>query len=156
MRLVRGLGTVSVVGAHFEPDFPLDNGLMFEKEMTLRVSWGHAFDDRERLLAMLAAGMIDPRPTVTHRFALAEAEEAYRVFDAREAVKVRAHGVAAMRGRLDHRHPVETASDGDRRRRTAQSAPPAMAPSTIAGRAHQSASSSGERSASPPQWPPRS
>jgi threonine dehydrogenase-like Zn-dependent dehydrogenase len=88
LRLVRGLGTVSVVGAHFEPDFPLDNGLLFEKEMTLRVSWGHAFEDRERILGMLASRMIDPTPAITHRFALAEAEEAYRVFDAREAVKV--------------------------------------------------------------------
>jgi threonine dehydrogenase-like Zn-dependent dehydrogenase len=88
MSLVRGLGTVSVVGAHFEPDFPLNNGLMFEKEMTLRVTWGHPFKDRERILAMLAEGVIDPRPAITHRFPLAEAQEAYRVFDAREAVKV--------------------------------------------------------------------
>jgi threonine dehydrogenase-like Zn-dependent dehydrogenase len=88
LRLVRGLGTLSVVGAHFEPDFPLDNGLLFEKEMTLRVSWGHAFDDRDRILAMLGAGVIDPTPAITHRFGLEEAEAAYRVFDAREAVKV--------------------------------------------------------------------
>jgi threonine dehydrogenase-like Zn-dependent dehydrogenase len=88
IRLVRGLGTVSVVGAHFEPDFPLDNGRMFEREMTLRVTWGHGFTDRERLLAMLAEGSIDPRPAITHRFPLTEAREAYRVFDAREAVKV--------------------------------------------------------------------
>jgi alcohol dehydrogenase len=88
LRLVRGLGTVSVVGAHFEPDYPLDNGLMFEKEMTLRVSWGHGFDDRERLVGLLASGAIDPTPAITHRFRLAEAVEAYRVFDAREAVKV--------------------------------------------------------------------
>lgn len=88
LSLVRGLGTVSVVGAHFEPDFPLDNGLMFEKEMTLRVTWGHPYRDRERILAMIAEGTIDPLPAVTHRFELAEAQEAYRVFDAREAVKV--------------------------------------------------------------------
>lgn len=88
MSMVRGLGTVSVVGAHFEPDFPLDNGLMFEKEMTLRVTWGHPFKDRERILAMMADGAIDPRPAITHRFALADAQEAYRVFDAREAIKV--------------------------------------------------------------------
>ena len=63
LRLVRGLGTVSVVGAHFEPDFPLDNGLLFEKEMTLRVTWGHGFADRERILGMLATGAIDPTPS---------------------------------------------------------------------------------------------
>jgi threonine dehydrogenase-like Zn-dependent dehydrogenase len=88
LTLVRGLGTVSVVGAHFEPDFPLNNALMFEKEMTLRVTWGHPFNDRERILSMIAEGTIDPTVAVTHRFELAEAPEAYRVFDGREAVKV--------------------------------------------------------------------
>jgi threonine dehydrogenase-like Zn-dependent dehydrogenase len=85
---VRGQGTVSVVGAHFESDFPLNNGLMFEREMTLRVSWGHAFNDRDRLLALLGAGELDPTPVISHRFPLAEAAEAYRLFDAREATKV--------------------------------------------------------------------
>lgn len=84
----RGQGTISVIGAHFEPDFPLDMGRMFERELTLRVTWGHGLDDRDRILAMLAAGTIDPTPTITHRFPLAEAAEAYRVFDGREAIKV--------------------------------------------------------------------
>jgi threonine dehydrogenase-like Zn-dependent dehydrogenase len=84
----RGQGTVSVIGAHFEPDFPLDMGRMFERELTLRVTWGHGLDDRDRILAMLVAGSIDPSPAITHRFPLAEAAQAYRVFDAREAVKV--------------------------------------------------------------------
>ncbi len=84
----RGLGTISVIGAHFERDFPLDMGRMFEKELTLRVTWGHGIDDRDAILAMLAAGTLDPTPTITHRFPLAEAAEAYRVFDGREAVKV--------------------------------------------------------------------
>ena len=61
---------------------------MFEKELTLRVTWGHGFNDRDRILAMLADGAIDPTPAITHRFPLADAQEAYRVFDAREAVKV--------------------------------------------------------------------
>ncbi len=86
--LVRGQGTVSVIGAHFEPDFPLDMGRMFERELTLRVTWGHGLDDRDRILEMLAAGIIDPTPAITHRFPLTDAAEAYRVFDAREAVKV--------------------------------------------------------------------
>lgn len=84
----RGQGTISVIGAHFEHDFPLDMGRMFEKELTLRVTWGHGLDDRDQVLAMLAAGVIDPTPTITHRFPLADAAEAYRVFDRREAIKV--------------------------------------------------------------------
>jgi threonine dehydrogenase-like Zn-dependent dehydrogenase len=85
---VRGQGTISVIGAHFEPDHPLDMGRMFEKELTLRVTWGHGFNDRDRILAMLAAGVIDPTPTITHRYPLADAAEAYRVFDSRQAIKV--------------------------------------------------------------------
>lgn len=87
-QLARGRGTVSVVGAHFEHDYPLDNLTMFEKELTLRFSWGDPVNDRDRLLGMIEAGSIDPTPTITHRLPLDEAAEAYRLFDSREATKV--------------------------------------------------------------------
>jgi 2-desacetyl-2-hydroxyethyl bacteriochlorophyllide A dehydrogenase len=35
LRLARAQGVISVIGAHFENDFPLDNGTMFEKELAL-------------------------------------------------------------------------------------------------------------------------
>jgi 2-desacetyl-2-hydroxyethyl bacteriochlorophyllide A dehydrogenase len=88
LRLARGRGVVSVVGAHFEPDFPLDNGLMFERELTLRFSIGDSAADGPALLSRLAAGELDPTPVITHRMPLADAAEAYRLFDAREATKV--------------------------------------------------------------------
>ena len=65
--LARGRGMVSVVGAHFEPDFPLDNGRMFAKELTMRWSIGDPAHDRERLLGLVAAGRLDPTPVVTYR-----------------------------------------------------------------------------------------
>jgi alcohol dehydrogenase len=88
LRLARGRGTVSVVGAHFEPDFPLDNHLMFERELTLRFSIGDAAGHRPKLLELIAAGRLDPASVVSHRMPLADAAEAYRLFDAREATKV--------------------------------------------------------------------
>jgi threonine dehydrogenase-like Zn-dependent dehydrogenase len=88
LRLARGRGAVSVVGAHFEPDFPLDNGLMFERELTLRFSIGDPTQDGEELLLRLAAGELDPTPVLTHRLPLADAAEAYRLFERREATKV--------------------------------------------------------------------
>ena len=88
LELVRPQGTVSVIGAHFEPDYPLNNLLMFEKEITLRFSIGDPTRDRERLLATIEAGAMKPSDVVTHRMPLAEAADAYRLFDAREAVKV--------------------------------------------------------------------
>jgi threonine dehydrogenase-like Zn-dependent dehydrogenase len=88
LRLARGRGTVSVVGAHFEPDFPLDNHLMFERELTLRFSIGDAAGHRDRLLELIGARRLDPASVVSHRLPLDEAAEAYRLFDEREAVKV--------------------------------------------------------------------
>jgi threonine dehydrogenase-like Zn-dependent dehydrogenase len=86
--LVRPQGVVSVVGAHFEPDFPLNNAVMFEKEITLSFSIGNPGRDRERLLAMIQAGVLRPSAVISDTMALEHAAEAYRAFDAREATKV--------------------------------------------------------------------
>jgi 2-desacetyl-2-hydroxyethyl bacteriochlorophyllide A dehydrogenase len=88
LRLARGRGVVSVVGAHFEPDYPLDNALMFERELTLRFSIGDPTADGPMLLERIACGELDPAAIVTHRMPLAEAVDAYRLFDSREATKV--------------------------------------------------------------------
>ncbi|MGE5273254.1 MAG: alcohol dehydrogenase catalytic domain-containing protein [Verrucomicrobiota bacterium] len=88
LRLARGRGVVSVVGAHFEPDYPLDNALMFERELTLRFSIGDPTADAGLLLRKMAVGELDPTPVITHRMPLTDAAEAYRLFDSREATKV--------------------------------------------------------------------
>ncbi len=86
--LVRPQGVVAVVGAHFEPDFPLNNAVMFEKEITLSFAIGNPGRDRERLLAMIQAGVLAPSAVISDSVALEDAAEAYRAFDAREATKV--------------------------------------------------------------------
>jgi alcohol dehydrogenase len=88
LRLARGRGTISVVGAHFEPDYPLNNALMFERELTLRFSIGDPTQDGDKLLDLVASRRLDPARTITHRLPLADAAEAYRLFDSREATKV--------------------------------------------------------------------
>ncbi len=88
LRLARGRGTVSVVGAHFEPDYPLDNALMFERELTLRFTIGDPARDRDRLLGLMASRRLDPAQIITHRLPLDAAADAYRLFDTREATKV--------------------------------------------------------------------
>jgi 2-desacetyl-2-hydroxyethyl bacteriochlorophyllide A dehydrogenase len=88
LQLARGRGIVSVVGAHFEPDYPLNNGLMFARELTLRFSIGDSLAHRQRLISMISEGRLDPARVVTHRMRLDEAVEAYRLFDSREATKV--------------------------------------------------------------------
>jgi len=86
--LVRPQGVVAVVGAHFEADFPLNNAVMFEKEITLSFAIGNPGRDRERLLAMIQAGALAPSAVISDTIALEHAAEAYRAFDAREATKV--------------------------------------------------------------------
>jgi alcohol dehydrogenase len=88
LRLARGRGIVSVVGAHFEPDYPLDNALMFERELTLRFTIGDPTQDAGRLLERVASGDLCPGAVITHRLPLSDAAEAYRLFDSREATKV--------------------------------------------------------------------
>jgi alcohol dehydrogenase len=88
LRLARGRGTISVVGAHFEPDYPLNNALMFEHELTLRFTIGDPSLDGAGLLARVADGTLDPTPVITHRMPLGDAAEAYRLFDERSATKV--------------------------------------------------------------------
>jgi alcohol dehydrogenase len=86
--LARGRGTVCVVGAHFEPDYPLDAGRMFEGELTLRFAMGDPVSDRELLLAMIAAGELHPTELISHQMSLDDAPRAYELFDRREATKV--------------------------------------------------------------------
>lgn len=88
LELVRPQGVVSVVGAHFEPDFPLNNGMMFEKEITLSFAIGNPGRDRERLLGMIEDGVLRPSQVISDTMALERAADAYRAFDAREATKV--------------------------------------------------------------------
>jgi 2-desacetyl-2-hydroxyethyl bacteriochlorophyllide A dehydrogenase len=88
LELVRPQGVISVVGAHFEPDFPLNNALMFEKEITLTFAIGNPGRDRERLLAMIEEGVVRPSRVITDTMPLDEAPAAYRAFDSREATKV--------------------------------------------------------------------
>ena len=88
LELARGRGMVSVVGAHFEPDWPLNNGLMFAKELTMRWSIGDSLGHRQTLISMISEGRLAPASVVTHRLPLSEAAEAYRMFDSREATKI--------------------------------------------------------------------
>jgi glutathione-independent formaldehyde dehydrogenase len=63
-------------------------GLLWIK--ALRLGSGHAnvLAHVDSVIAMLAAGVLDPAPLVTHHMALDEAPAAYALYDRREALKI--------------------------------------------------------------------
>jgi 2-desacetyl-2-hydroxyethyl bacteriochlorophyllide A dehydrogenase len=87
LRLVRKAGTVVAIGVYAEPcEFPM--GLTWIKAATLRTGHANVIAHVDSVLAMLAGGIVDPAPLVTHHLSLEQAAEAYAIFDRREALKI--------------------------------------------------------------------
>jgi alcohol dehydrogenase len=87
IRLARGAGTVVAIGVYAEP-CQVHMGLLWIKALTLTGGQANVIAHVDRVLAMLAAGTLDPSPLVTHHMKLDDAPEAYAVYDRREALKI--------------------------------------------------------------------
>jgi len=85
---VRGGGTISMVGVPSAVlgDFPYLR--MWMKSLTFRAGWCNVQLYMRPLLDLIAAGRLRPELIISHRMKLDQAEEAYRIFDAREATKI--------------------------------------------------------------------
>ena len=86
-RLARKAGTVSATGVYAER-IDLHMGIVWIKALTLKTGHANVIKHVDPVLAALADGRLDPSPLVTHRMALDDAPEAYRVYDRREALKI--------------------------------------------------------------------
>jgi 2-desacetyl-2-hydroxyethyl bacteriochlorophyllide A dehydrogenase len=85
--LTRDAGVVSGIGAYAgKGEVPL--GLAWLKGLQLRLGLANVIAHVDRVLALMQAGILDPAPLVTHHMQLADAPEAYRIYDAREALKI--------------------------------------------------------------------
>jgi alcohol dehydrogenase len=87
IRLARKTGTVVAIGVYAERA-EVHMGLVWIKGLTLKAGPANVIGHVDRVLAMLAAGSLDPGPLVTHHMALDDAAEAYRLYDRREALKI--------------------------------------------------------------------
>lgn len=85
---VRGGGTISMVGvpSAVQGDFPYLR--MWLKSLTFRAGWCNVQAYMRPLLELIAAGRLHPEKIISHRMKLEQAEEAYRMFAAREATKI--------------------------------------------------------------------
>jgi threonine dehydrogenase-like Zn-dependent dehydrogenase len=88
VQAVRGGGTISMVGVPSTTigDFPYMR--MWLKSLTFRAGWCNVQAHMRPLLDLIAAGRLKPDRIISHRMKLDQAEEAYRIFDAREATKI--------------------------------------------------------------------
>ncbi|MFN8215343.1 MAG: alcohol dehydrogenase catalytic domain-containing protein [Solirubrobacterales bacterium] len=85
--LTRDVGVVSGIGAYAgRAEVPL--GLAWLKGLQLRLGVANVIGQIDRVLALIEAGRLDPGPIVSDHMPLAEAAEAYAIFDRREALKI--------------------------------------------------------------------
>jgi 2-desacetyl-2-hydroxyethyl bacteriochlorophyllide A dehydrogenase len=87
IRLARKAGTVVAIGVYAER-CEVHMGLVWIKALTIKSGHANVISHVDRVLAMLAAGTLDPTPLVTHHLPLDDAAEAYRIYDRREALKI--------------------------------------------------------------------
>jgi threonine dehydrogenase-like Zn-dependent dehydrogenase len=88
IRSVRGGGTVSMVGVPSAVigEFPYMR--VWSKALTFRAGFCNVQAYMRTLLDLIAAGRLKPDAIISHRMKLDDGEEAYRIFDAREATKI--------------------------------------------------------------------
>jgi 2-desacetyl-2-hydroxyethyl bacteriochlorophyllide A dehydrogenase len=88
IRCVRGGGTISMVGvpSQYAGDFPYIPA--WEKSLTFRIGVCNVQEHMRPLLDLIVAGRLKPEMIISHRMKLDDVEEAYRMFDAREATKI--------------------------------------------------------------------
>jgi threonine dehydrogenase-like Zn-dependent dehydrogenase len=88
LNCVRGGGTVSSVGvpSAVSGDFPYMDFWM--RDLTYRAGWANVHAYLRPLLELTSAGRLRPERIISHRMPLAQAQEAYRLFESKEATKV--------------------------------------------------------------------
>ena len=87
IRLTRACGNIQCVGVYAERT-EVHMGLLWLKSLTLRGGQANVLGHVDRVLSLLAAGVLDPTALVTRHMKLDEAPEAYAVYDRREALKI--------------------------------------------------------------------
>jgi 2-desacetyl-2-hydroxyethyl bacteriochlorophyllide A dehydrogenase len=87
IRLARPCGTVSVVGVYAER-VEVHMGLAWIKSLRMVMGQANVIAHLDTVLAMLAAGRLDPSPLVSHHMPLEQAPDAYALYDRREALKI--------------------------------------------------------------------
>lgn len=85
LRLVRRRGTVSVIGVQQSRRFAFPLERAFAAGLTFRIGTCSVPEELPALFPLVQSGRLCPERYISHRMALSEGAEAYRLFEAREA-----------------------------------------------------------------------
>ncbi|HWC09024.1 MAG TPA: alcohol dehydrogenase catalytic domain-containing protein [Solirubrobacterales bacterium] len=85
--LARDAGTVSGIGA-YQGKMEVPVGLAWVKSLDLCLGLANVIAHVDRVLALMAAGKLDPSALVSSHMPLDQASEAYAIYDNREALKI--------------------------------------------------------------------
>ena len=88
LKMARPRGTVSVIGAHLEPDSPLTPGPCSPTRPRFGSRWEPPRTTARNVIGLIRSGQVDPTVAISHWMPLDEAAEAYRLFEARKATKI--------------------------------------------------------------------
>jgi 2-desacetyl-2-hydroxyethyl bacteriochlorophyllide A dehydrogenase len=86
--LVRAGGRVAAVGITAAQSFEYPLTQAITKDVTFRIGLANIHRDIDIVLGLLEAGKLNPEAVISHRLALSEAAEGYKLFDSRQASKV--------------------------------------------------------------------
>lgn len=86
---VRPGGRIAVIGVYSEPEYELPLSLVFVKGIDLRFcGTANVVGRWDEAMQLIRDGSVDPAAIISHRLHLTDIEEGYRLFEAREALKV--------------------------------------------------------------------
>ena len=86
-RMARKAGSVSATGVYAER-MEVHMGVVWIKALDIHTGHANVIGHVDRVLAMMAGGVLDPTPLVTHHMSLDDAPDAYATYDRREALKI--------------------------------------------------------------------
>ncbi|MEW6472148.1 MAG: alcohol dehydrogenase catalytic domain-containing protein [Actinomycetota bacterium] len=85
---VRMGGTVSIPGVYLQESMDVPWGAFWLKGVNFTMGVTHFNNSMDEVIALIRAGRLNPGQIISHRMPLSQADEAYRLFAAREATKV--------------------------------------------------------------------
>jgi threonine dehydrogenase-like Zn-dependent dehydrogenase len=87
--LARNGGTITVPGAHLGDEMELPWGDIWLRSLRLVcLGVGNIQAHIDDTLALVAGRKVDPAKIISHRMGLSEAESAYEIYDAKQAIKI--------------------------------------------------------------------